>query len=254
MRRGFTPDTIAIACCCQLCCRVPKHCSARRPPAMQVALQRRLRLALPLCPNRCGPNPGCGDNGRLRRPRPGMPKNGLAGHPQPCSVEADGAALQVAERRKQAAYPRAHARRPAKKCLCWGLRSVADGAQAPVASSARSDCGPRAPPAVRGGAASAQASGGDKHRPWPPLARSDAACVVRHRPDSGPRPGSRCKHRPQQTAIAALKQDREQVARNVRSSEALPRTLHAGVKVREKKKLSWSPPLPICGVMDYLES
>ena len=28
---------------------------------MQVALRRRLRLALPLCASRCGPNPGCGE-------------------------------------------------------------------------------------------------------------------------------------------------------------------------------------------------
>ena len=31
------------------------------PQAMQVALRRRLRLALPLCASRCGPNPGCGE-------------------------------------------------------------------------------------------------------------------------------------------------------------------------------------------------
>ena len=31
------------------------------PQAMQVALRRRLRLALPLCASGCGPNPGCGE-------------------------------------------------------------------------------------------------------------------------------------------------------------------------------------------------
>ena len=30
------------------------------PQTMQLALRRRLRLPLPLCPNRCGPRPGCG--------------------------------------------------------------------------------------------------------------------------------------------------------------------------------------------------
>ena len=36
----------------------PLHYSP--PQSMQLALQRRLRLPLPLNPHRCGPNPGCG--------------------------------------------------------------------------------------------------------------------------------------------------------------------------------------------------
>ena len=40
---------------------IPAEAATTLPPqAMLVALRRRLRLALPLCPNRCGPNPGCG--------------------------------------------------------------------------------------------------------------------------------------------------------------------------------------------------
>ena len=37
--------------------------TALKPQAMQVALRRRLRLALPLGPNRCGPSRGCGGAG-----------------------------------------------------------------------------------------------------------------------------------------------------------------------------------------------
>ena len=40
---------------------IPAEAATTLPPqAMLVALRRRLRLALPLCPSRCGPNPGCG--------------------------------------------------------------------------------------------------------------------------------------------------------------------------------------------------
>ena len=40
---------------------IPAEAATTLPPqAMLVALQRRLRLALPLCPRRCGPNPGRG--------------------------------------------------------------------------------------------------------------------------------------------------------------------------------------------------
>ena len=40
---------------------IPCDEASRIPPqAMQIALRRRLRLPLPLCSSRCGPNPGCG--------------------------------------------------------------------------------------------------------------------------------------------------------------------------------------------------
>ena len=40
---------------------IPCEEASRIPPqAMQIALRRRLRLPLPLCPGHCGPNPGCG--------------------------------------------------------------------------------------------------------------------------------------------------------------------------------------------------
>ena len=40
---------------------IPAEAATTLPPqAMLVALRRRLRLARPLCPSRCGPNPGCG--------------------------------------------------------------------------------------------------------------------------------------------------------------------------------------------------
>ena len=78
-RRGLATFTIATACCC---CRLCSHPLGRSqggahagawlsavpsepaltlaPQAMQLALRRRLRLPLPLSPNRCGPSPGCG--------------------------------------------------------------------------------------------------------------------------------------------------------------------------------------------------
>ena len=40
---------------------IPAEAATTLPPqAMLVALRRRLRLALPLCPSRCSPNPNCG--------------------------------------------------------------------------------------------------------------------------------------------------------------------------------------------------
>ena len=150
------------------------------PQAMQIALQRRLRLPLPFSPNHCGPNPDVGEpvdalgDHTLACPRtgllarrakvverawariareavgaegpvvpqqwftyttvPGVPASDRrrldlvvfgatahggapccdatlvslltrTGHPQPCTAEADRAALQVAERRKRVAYP-----------------------------------------------------------------------------------------------------------------------------------------------------
>ena len=196
--RGSIPNNIAIACSCLPCRSVPRRCSAHRlghmrehgsppylasrptmpPQAMQIALRR--RLPLPLSPNHCGPNPGCGGpvdalgDHTLACPRTGLlarrakvverawvrvarkavgaegqvvPQHWLTyttapgvlasdrrrldlvvygatahggalccdatlvspltrtGHPQPCTAEVDGAALQVAERRKRVAYP-----------------------------------------------------------------------------------------------------------------------------------------------------
>ena len=133
------------------------------PQAMLVALRRRLRLALPLCPSRCGPTPGCGGTVDASGDHaPACPRTGLLGrrakvverawvrvpwgrkarschnsgsptrllpqdrrrldlvvygsrggalccdatlvsplNPQPWAVQVDGAALQVAESRRQ---------------------------------------------------------------------------------------------------------------------------------------------------------
>ena len=54
------------------------------PQTMQLALRRRLRLPLPLCPNRCGPRPGCGQrvdaygDHALACPRPAARKSSSA--------------------------------------------------------------------------------------------------------------------------------------------------------------------------------
>ena len=77
--RGPLPYTLAILCSSPPCRparvpfsapkrdRMPEHGSipcdeaSRIPPqSMPIALRRRLRLPLPLCSSRCGPNPGCG--------------------------------------------------------------------------------------------------------------------------------------------------------------------------------------------------
>ena len=48
------------------------------PQAMQLALRRRLRLPLPLCPIRCGPGPGCGQRvDPLGDHAPACPRTGL---------------------------------------------------------------------------------------------------------------------------------------------------------------------------------
>ena len=169
---------------------IPDETATTLPPqAILVALRRRLRLALPLCPSRCGPNPGCGGtvdafgdhalasknrlagqtcqnrgarlgpsgagscgagrpgsattvarphdcsrraatgpqtpgprrvwgyNSRRRallRRDPGAPshRDGSPSALRRPSVQVDGAALQVAERRKQAAYPELTRRGP----------------------------------------------------------------------------------------------------------------------------------------------
>ena len=57
------------------------------------------------------------------------------GHPQPCTAEVDGAALQVAER-KRVAYPELSRGGPQKNCSCSVARSAAGGVQGRSASSA----------------------------------------------------------------------------------------------------------------------
>ena len=80
-RRTLATSTIATACCCQPCRPTTGRCFAPSPgraqalglphlaaspgealslEAIQVALQRRLRLPLPIASGRCGPSPGCG--------------------------------------------------------------------------------------------------------------------------------------------------------------------------------------------------
>ena len=73
-RRGLDISTFTRACCYLPCSRIPGHCCARRaavraggwlvealaPQAMQIALRHRLPLSL--CPNRYGPDPGCGQS------------------------------------------------------------------------------------------------------------------------------------------------------------------------------------------------
>ena len=55
---------------------IPAEAATTLPPqAMLVALQRRLRLALPLCPSRCGPNSGCGARVQERACWPDVPKS-----------------------------------------------------------------------------------------------------------------------------------------------------------------------------------
>ena len=160
-------------------------------PAMQIALRRRLRLPLPLSPNRCGPNPGCGgpvdalgdhtlacsrtglvarrakvverawvrvahwltyttapgDRRRLDLVVYGATAHGGAlccdatlvspltrtGHPQPCTAEVDGAALQNAANTWHTPSLREAGR---KNCSCSVARSEAGGVQGRSASSA----------------------------------------------------------------------------------------------------------------------
>ena len=275
---------------------IPAEAATTLPPqAMLVALRRRLRLALPLCPSRCGPNPGCGGtvdafgDHALACPRTGLlarrakvverawvrvareavgpegqvvPQQWLAhttapgvqpqdrrrldlvvygattrggalccdatlvslltrtGHPQPCAVQVDGAALQVAERRKQAAYPELTRGGPQTLLV---LGSEIGGRWSTGAGRFVRDLvrlrAQRAPPAVRGAAASAwarrwwsalsvavqlAAASTALGRPWPAAAQpcSDGG------PTLGPRPGPWCGRRAQPIALAALKSDR----------------------------------------------
>ena len=200
-----------------------ENTTALPPQAMQVALRRRLRLALPLCASRCGPNPGCGEmvdalgDHALACPRTGLlarrakiverawvrvareavgaegqvvPQQGLAhttapdvssddrkrldlvvyggalccdatlvspltrtGHPQPCTVEVDGAMLKAAERRKRSTYPELG--RGPQRLVVLGSEIGGrwnDGSQRLVRDLVRQRA-LRAPPAVRSAAA-----------------------------------------------------------------------------------------------------
>ena len=127
------------------------------------------------------------------------------GHPQPCAVQVDGAALQVAERRRQAAYPEL-TRGGRKHCWCWGPRSAVAGAPGLGASSAtRSACGPNArlPPSGAPQRPHGRDDGGAPCR-WRCSSRWQALPWAAHRP----RQHSRAPMAARLWTPAALKSDR----------------------------------------------
>ena len=170
------------------------------------------------------------------------------GHPQPCTAEVDGAALQVAERRKRVAYPELSRGGP-QKLLVLGCEVGGRwrGRSASSATWCASELSARPLPCELPRLQAGRGAGGE-HSPW----RSSSPWRAQHLDANGRRPRNQERAtacpwivfstlpRPRGPAVspAALSRDRAWQRGNLAVAPGFGDwgQFRAGIKVRRKKK------------------